>query len=230
MKDFDQIAHQLRTKDPSEILAWSIKEYGDSITLASSFGAEDVVLIDKLARIRSDIDIFYLDTGLLFPQTYKTRDELARRYNLTFIRVVPRWTVDEQEKEKGAALWKRDPNQCCHIRKVEPLQKVLSHYKAWITGIRREQSPTRAHTQVVEWDDTFSICKLNPLAFWKKEEVWDYIHKNKVPYNPLHDQDYPSIGCIPCTRAVKPGEDPRAGRWSGSAKTECGLHRNRDQK
>jgi phosphoadenosine phosphosulfate reductase len=219
-------AEELRNAHPSDILAWAIQQFGPSdLTLACSFGYEDVALVDMLVKLNPEVDIFYLDTSLLFRETYETRDRLAEKYQKDFIRVATDLSLEQQAREWGDQLWARDPNQCCYLRKVAPLEKQLTSYRAWITGIRREQSPTRAHAEVVEWDHKFQLVKINPLAFWTSEQVWAYIKENEVPYNPLHDRQYPSIGCEPCTRPVKPGEDPRAGRWAGFTKTECGLHK-----
>ncbi|UFJ39208.1 phosphoadenylyl-sulfate reductase [Brevibacillus humidisoli] len=218
-------AYRLEHKRPEEILAWAVETFGDQIVLASSFGSEDVVLIDMLHKVAPQTSVFYLDTNKHFSETYETRDRLAERYGKRFIQVLPKLTLEEQANQYGDELWKRDPNQCCQIRKVEPLTEILSRYRAWITGIRRDQAPTRANAQKIEWDNKFQLVKFNPLASWTYEDVWSYIRANDVPYNPLHDQYYPSIGCDVCTRQVKPGEDPRAGRWSGFAKTECGLHK-----
>ncbi|SFF83659.1 phosphoadenosine phosphosulfate reductase [Planifilum fulgidum] len=227
-KEIQRAAKDLRDAHPSEILAWGVKKFGSrKITLACSFGAEDVALVDMLQRIDPEVDIFYLDTDLHFPETYQTRDRLTRRYGKKFIRVTPDLTLEQQAEKWGDRLWERDPNLCCRLRKVEPLKKMLVGYQAWITGIRREQSPTRAHAEVVEWDEAFGLVKLNPLAYWTHEQVWSYIRERNVPYNPLHDRQYPSIGCQPCTIPVKPGQDFRAGRWAGFDKTECGLHPNR---
>ncbi len=218
----------LKGAHPTEVLAWGVKRFGSrKIALACSFGAEDVALVDMLQRVDPEVDVFYLDTDLHFQETYETRDRLAQRYGKRFIRVSPELTLEKQAEVWGERLWERDPNLCCRLRKVEPLKKVLAGYHAWITGIRREQSPTRAHAEVVEWDESFGLVKLNPLAHWTHDQVWSYIRERKVPYNPLHDRQYPSIGCQPCTKPVKPGQDFRAGRWSGFDKTECGLHPNR---
>ncbi|WP_126428064.1 phosphoadenylyl-sulfate reductase [Brevibacillus marinus] len=218
-------AYRLESKRPEEILAWAVETFGERIVLASSFGAEDVVLIDMLHRVAPQTPIFYLDTNKHFRETYETRDRLAQRYGKAFIQVLPKLTLEEQAERYGDELWKRDPNLCCNLRKVEPLGEILSHYQAWITGIRRDQAPTRANAQKIEWDGKFQLVKFNPLASWTADEVWAYIREHDVPYNPLHDQHYPSIGCAVCTRPVRPGEDPRAGRWAGFAKTECGLHK-----
>jgi phosphoadenosine phosphosulfate reductase len=208
---------------PEALLEWAVAKF-PRITLACSFGAEDVVLVDMLQKVAPQVPIFYLDTDLHFRETYETRDRLQERYGIEFIRVSPALSLEEQAKEYGDALWSRDPNLCCRLRKVDPLSGVLRNYDAWITGIRREQAPTRANAKKVEYDVKFGLIKFNPLANWTSGDVWDYIKTNHVIYNPLHDQNYPSIGCEKCTRPVKPGEDPRAGRWSGFEKTECGLH------
>jgi len=218
-------AYRLEGKSPEEILAWAVEQFGPRLTLASSFGAEDVVLIDMVYKVGAEIPIFYLDTNKHFPETYQTRDRLAERYGLTFHQVLPKLTLEEQAERYGDELWKNDPTQCCNLRKVEPLGEWLAGYDAWVTGIRREQAPTRANAKKIEWDTKFRLIKLNPLASWTTEDVWNYIHKHDVPYNPLHDQHYPSIGCSVCTRPVMPGEDLRAGRWAGFDKTECGLHK-----
>ena len=211
-------------QSPEAILAYAVEKF-KSITLACSFGAEDVVLVDMLQKISPKTDIFYLDTDFHFQETYETRDRLAERYGIQFIQVKPKLTPEEQAEAHGDELWKRDPNACCNIRKVDPLIQILGQYDAWITGVRRDQAPTRANTKKVEYDYKFGLMKFNPIASWTSEDVWNYIRNNNVIYNPLHDQNYPSIGCHYCTRQVMPGEDPRAGRWSGSDKTECGLHK-----
>lgn len=214
-----------KKKSPEALLEWTVERFGNEVSLACSFGAEDVVLVDMLSKITRHPKIFYLDTDIHFKETYETRDKLADKYGVEFIRVKSRLTLEEQAREYGERLWEKDPNRCCFIRKVEPLGETLKGEKAWITGIRREQSPTRAHTELIEWDDKFALVKVNPIAFWSSEQVWNYIKKHQVPYNSLHDQNYPSIGCSVCTKPVKPGEDARAGRWAGLVKTECGLHK-----
>jgi phosphoadenosine phosphosulfate reductase len=206
------------------VLAWGLDTYEGRISLASSFGAEDVALIDMLARLDRPVRVFYLDTDVLFAETYELIERVKARYDIVPERYSPRLTLAEQAAAKGDALWARQPDQCCAIRKVEPLGRALSELDAWITGIRRDQTPQRANARLVEWDAAHSLVKLNPLAPWTSEQVWAYIRANDVPYNPLHEQGYPSIGCTHCTRPVGEGEDPRAGRWAGFAKTECGLH------
>jgi phosphoadenosine phosphosulfate reductase len=212
------------TQTPQDVLAYAIGAYFPDLVLASSFGVEDVVLIDMVHRINPKTPILYLDTDFLFKETYETRDRLIKQYGIAPIQVKSLLTPGQQAEKFGDKLWERRPDECCNQRKVEPLTRALKGYKAWITGIRREQSPTRANAKLVEWDQKFGLVKFNPLARWKTEDVWTYIKQYEVPYNPLHDQNYPSIGCTYCTRPVRPGEDPRAGRWAGFAKTECGLH------
>lgn len=217
-------AEEFENASPETVIRWAVETF-PNITFACSFGAEDVVLVDMLQKISPKTDIFYLDTDFHFKETYETRDRLAEKYGLSFIQVKPAITPEEQAEIHGDELWKRDPNACCNIRKVEPLTKILNKYDAWITGIRRDQAPTRANAKKVEYDTKFGLVKFNPLAAWTSDDVWNYIRANGVIYNPLHDQNYPSIGCEYCTRPVMPGEDPRAGRWSGTDKTECGLHK-----
>jgi phosphoadenosine phosphosulfate reductase len=209
---------------PEQILRWGLSRFGPSLAVASSFGAEDVALIDLVSHMGSKFRVFTLDTDFLFPETYALIDTIERRYGIEVERTRPELTPEEQAAKFGAALWASRPDQCCDIRKVEPLKKQLAGLKAWVTGVRRDQAPTRANTKKVEWDTKFGLVKLNPLADWTWPQVWDYIKANDVPYNSLHDQNYPSIGCTYCTRPVQPGEDPRAGRWSGFTKIECGLH------
>lgn len=218
----------LESKQPQDVLASAIQRYAPKIVLACSFGAEDVVLVDMVHRINPSVPLFYLDTDFLFPETYETRDRIAERYDLKpmqLLQIKSQLTPNEQAHQYGDALWAKDPDRCCQVRKVEPLTRVLQGYDAWITGIRREQAPSRANAGLIEWDAKFGLVKVNPLARWTWADVWTYIKVYEVPYNPLHDQNYPSIGCTHCTKPVMPGEDPRSGRWQGSAKTECGLHK-----
>lgn len=214
----------LERENAESVLKWAIERF-PNITFACSFGAEDVVLVDMLQKISPKTDIFYLDTDLHFKETYETRDRIEAFYNLKFVRVSPKLTLEQQAEQLGEELWKKDPGACCNIRKVEPLAGILGQYEAWITGIRRDQAPTRANAKKIEYDVKFGLVKFNPIAEWTSEDVWNYIREHQLIYNPLHDQYYPSIGCEKCTRQVLPGEDPRAGRWSGFEKTECGLHK-----
>jgi phosphoadenosine phosphosulfate reductase len=215
---------EAETWSAAQLVSFALEQFSPRIAIASSFGAEDVVLIHIAAQVRPDFRVFTLDTDFLFPETYALIDDIERRYHIQVERTKPRLTPEEQAREFGAALWSREPDQCCNIRKVEPLTKKLGELDAWVTGIRRDQAPTRANARKLDWDAKFGLVKINPLADWKWEQVWDYIRLHNVPYNPLHDQNYPSIGCTYCTRPVQAGEDPRAGRWSGFQKTECGLH------
>jgi phosphoadenosine phosphosulfate reductase len=219
-----ELQAQAESWNPEQALRWGLDRFNQTLGIASSFGAEDVVLIDLAARLGKKFRVFTLDTDFLFPETYTLIDAIEKKYGLDVERTRPEYTPDAQAAKFGAALWSSHPDQCCNIRKVEPLKKHLSGLQAWVTGVRRDQAPTRANTKKLEWDAKFGLVKLNPLADWTSPQVWDYIRENSVPYNPLHDQNYPSIGCTYCTRPVQPGEDPRAGRWSGFNKTECGLH------
>lgn len=219
-----QKAVELEDATAEEVIRYAVETF-PNITFACSFGAEDVVVVDMLQKISPSTDIFYLDTDFHFKETYETRDRMAENYQLKFVRVSPELTPEEQAAAHGDRLWETDANACCNIRKVEPLTRILSQYEAWITGIRRDQAPTRANSKKIEYDTKFGLVKFNPLAAWTTEDVWNYIRSNNVIYNPLHDQNYPSIGCSYCTRQVQEGEDPRAGRWSGTGKIECGLHK-----
>jgi phosphoadenosine phosphosulfate reductase len=210
--------------DARQVLAWGLACFRQQVAIASSFGLEDVVLIDMARSIVPAVDVFTLDTGFLFPETYDLIGRIEARYGVVVERIQPDLSPTGQAGKHGPSLWQRDPDLCCRIRKVEPLERKLGTLKAWVTGIRRAQSTTRASARKVEWDDRFGLVKLNPLADWTTEGLWDYIRAYDVPYNPLHERNYPSIGCTHCTRPVRPGEDPRAGRWSGFTKTECGLH------
>ena len=212
-------AHQ-----PEQILRWGLNTFAPHVALSTGFGPSGVVLMHMVSQMRSQVAVFYLDTDLLFPETLVLRDELAERLGLTFTRVHSGLSLDRQAEVYGEALWQRDPDRCCALRKVEPLRGYLAGRRAWITGLRRDQSPGRAHTQPVEWDRTHQLVKLNPLAHWTRRDVWRYLHRHHLPYNKLHDEGFESIGCLPCTRALRPGEDVRAGRWEGFAKTECGIH------
>jgi phosphoadenosine phosphosulfate reductase len=217
-------ADRLEDRTPEEILTWSLKEFPGRTTLATGFGAEGVALIDMAIKIDLGVDIFSLDTGFFFPETYELWEQIESRYGVKIRRMTPVLTADEQDRLHGPRLWERSPDQCCGIRKIEPLRRALDGFDGWITAIRRDQTAARASARVVDWDGKWQLVKVNPLAKWTRRDVWRYIVGNDLPYNPLHDIGYSSIGCVHCTRAVKPGEDDRAGRWSGHQKTECGLH------
>jgi phosphoadenosine phosphosulfate reductase len=221
----DLTTENAETFNAPELIHAALDAFEGDIAIASSFGAEDVVLIDIASRRRRPFRVFALDTDFLFPETYALMSGIETKYGIAVERCRPALTPQEQALVHGDALWSFDPDRCCSIRKIEPLTNKLRTLRAWITGIRRDQAPTRAGARKLEWDEKFGLWKLNPLADWSSERVWDYIRAHEVPYNPLHDRNYPSLGCTWCTRPVKSGEDPRAGRWSGFAKTECGLHK-----
>ena len=215
----------LEKKSPQEVLEWAFREFAPDITLACSFGGvSGMVLLDMAVKIYPQVRVFYLDTDFLFPETYALKDQVAKQYGIAPLGFKSLITPAEQAAKYGEALWNRDPDLCCELRKVEPNQRALAGQRAWIAGLRRDQSSTRKDVQIVAWDDQFDMFKVNPLATWTEERVKEYIAENNVPYNPLADQGYPSIGCMFCTRAVKPGEDPRAGRWAEFDKDECGIH------
>ena len=222
-EDLKRISDGFEDKSAQEVLAWALERFHPDISLACSFGAEDVALVDMAVKIKPDAKIFYLDTGLLFPETLQVRDRIIERYGVEPLRCAG-ISLEEQARLHGEELWTRDPGACCDIRKVQPLTHALEPLQAWITGIRRDQSPTRANAGIVQWDGKFNLVKVNPLARWTWDDVWAYIHENDVPYNVLHDQGYPSIGCAPCTQPVQGDSTDRSGRWAGSSKTECGLH------
>lgn len=210
--------------NPQDLLRWSFAAFGDHVAIASAFGAEGMVLIDIAARVNPQVRVFTLDTDFLFPETCALMERIEHRYGIAIERVKPGLTPEAQELEHGPALWSRDPDHCCSLRKIEPLRRKLAGLQAWMTSIRRDQTAVRASARKVEWDLKFHLVKINPLADWTSKQVWRYIYDHNVPYNPLHDQGFPSIGCTHCTRAIRLGEDERAGRWSGLVKVECGLH------
>jgi phosphoadenosine phosphosulfate reductase len=209
---------------PQQVLSWAFASFGNEVAISSAFGAEGMVVIDMASRLRKDFRVFTIDTEFLFPETYSLMDKIEQKYEIKIERVFSLLSPEAQERAHGAALWVRDSDQCCNLRKVEPLRRKLGELHAWITSIRRDQTSFRQSARKVEWDAKFGLVKVNPIADWTSKQVWSYLRDHGVPYNSLHDQNYPSIGCTHCTRAVHPGEDPRAGRWPGTAKTECGLH------
>jgi len=205
-----------------EILAWAASAYGDRLIVASNM--QDAVLVTLGARARPGVDVLFLDTGYHFAETIGTRDAVETVYDVRIVNATPEHTVAEQDSLLGKDLFARDPNQCCALRKVAPLQKTLAGYDAWVTGVRRVEAPTRANTPLVTYDEKFGLVKVNPIAAWTDEEMDAYIAEHNVLVNPLVAEGYPSIGCRPCTAKPLPGADPRSGRWPGRAKTECGLH------
>ena len=215
--------HEAEQMTAEELIVASYERFGDKLCLTCSWQKQSSVLVHMVSQLELDIPVIELDTQLFFRETYETRDALVERYGLDLIRpqVI---TVAEQHKQEGPNLWETDPDRCCHIRKVEPLVEALAPYDAWISGIRRDQSPSRAETPKVQWSERYEVWKLHPLADWDEKRVWAYITINEIPYNPLHEVGFRSIGCIPCTRPISPAEEERAGRWAGSDKLECGIH------
>jgi phosphoadenosine phosphosulfate reductase len=212
------------TWTPQRALSWAFESFGENVAISSAFGAEGMVLIDMASRIHKNFRLFTVDTEFLFPETYNLMDRVEEKYAITIEKVYSLLSPEEQERAHGSALWSSNPDLCCSVRKVEPLRRKLGELSAWITSIRRDQTSARSGARRIEWDAKFGLVKVNPIVDWTSKQVWRYIHDHDVPYNALHNQDYPSIGCTHCTRAIRPGEDPRAGRWPGFAKTECGLH------
>ena len=232
----EEARRELAGAEAPEVLAWADTRFGAAAAIASSFGVEDMVLIDLAVRHAPRLRVFTLDTGRLHPETYQAMEDVRRRYGIAIESWFPeRGAVERLEGEKGFFSFRRsvdDRKECCAIRKLEPLSRALAGRRAWVTGLRREQSPTRADVQTVEIDrGNGGVLKLNPLADWTEAQVWHYARENRVPVNPLHAQGYPSIGCAPCTRAVAPGEDVRAGRWwwEQPEHKECGLHARADR-
>ena len=210
--------------DPVELLAYVADYYKGKITVSTSLGPQTLVIVDMLAKAGVSVPVFYLDTGLLFRETYELADRVRERYGIELTPVRPRLTVFEQAHRLGPVLWERNPDLCCHLRKVEPLAETLHGMEAWITGLRRGHGASRSQVQQVEWDEKHGLVKVNPLAFWSREQVQAWLRDNDVPYNPLLDRGYRSVGCWPCTQAKADSSDERAGRWAGLAKTECGMH------
>jgi phosphoadenosine phosphosulfate reductase len=209
---------------PEEILAWAVETYFPKLTMATGLGPEGCVILSMLAKIEPRVYVFNLDTGYQFPETLALRDRIADKYGIEVDLQRPELSVEEYERVHGGPVYRVDADRCCFDRKVAVLRRVAVHFDAWATGIRRDQSPTRAGTPLLRWDKKFGLAKISPLAAWTHKDVWDRIFAEKIPYNPLHDRGYASIGCWPCTQPVESGQDERAGRWNGTAKTECGLH------
>ncbi len=211
-------------KYPDEVLKWGFKEFGQKMVLGTGFGPSGVFLIHRLHQLGLKTPVFYLDTNLHFNETYELHKRLEDKLGISIQKVTPVLSLQEQADRFGDNLWESNPNRCCFIRKVRPLRRYLNDKEAWITGIRRSQSESRKNTKVIEYDSECDVIKINPVAAWSNEQLWDYIHEHDLPYNPLHDDGFPSIGCIPCTQPVSEGEDERAGRWKDNDKTECGIH------
>ncbi len=207
-----------------EVVRWALTDFGDGLSISTAFGASGIALIHMALAVDPYVDIFYIDTGYFFPETYDLIRRAEERFGRSFRRIAPALSVEEQSQRYGPTLYAQDPDLCCRLRKVAPLDQALAGRTAWMAALRRDQSPTRADTPILRWDSRHHLVKIAPLARWTEADVWQYVRTHDLPYNDLHDRGYPSIGCWPCTRAVQPGEDLRAGRWPGLAKLECGLH------
>jgi phosphoadenosine phosphosulfate reductase len=221
--DHEAIAAELERSTAQEALEWMFENFGARHYIACSFQKTSSVTAHMASQVNPVARFFYLDTEVLFEESYETRDRLAEALGIEFDRF-HNLTLAEQEAEHGPELWNRDPDACCGIRKVEPMRRALSSVDCWAAGVRRADSSTRSKTPKFAWDKRFNLWKLNPLANWTERDVWNYIREHHLPYNPLHDRGYPSIGCTHCTRPVEPGGDLRDGRWTGLAKTECGIN------
>jgi phosphoadenosine phosphosulfate reductase len=222
--DLTELNARFEHRSPESLLAWTAETYGSHAVLTCSFGgASGMVLLDMVAALNRPMAVVFLDTGLLFPETHALAEKVARRYGIAVEHRRPSTTLDEQDRHHGPQLYARDPDRCCGIRKVLPLADALQPYAAWVSGIRRDQSASRRATPLLQWNERHQLVKISPLARWTERDVWRYIHDHNVPYNALLDQGYVSLGCAPCT-APAGGEDLRAGRWVGFAKTECGIH------
>jgi phosphoadenosine phosphosulfate reductase len=223
--DWTEVNERLKDAQPGEILSWAVDQFFPKLTMATAFGPEGCVLLHMLGEIEPRVRVFNLETGYQFPETLELRDRIAERYGIEVELIRPETTVEQYEAQNGGPVYANDPDRCCRERKILPLRRAVAGYEAWISSIRADQSAHRAKASAVGWDPKFGLVKINPLLNWSHRDVWAFVVANQVPYNPLHDRGYPSIGCWPCTRPVAPGEtDERAGRWVGQAKTECGLH------
>ncbi|HEY2552958.1 MAG TPA: phosphoadenylyl-sulfate reductase [Streptosporangiaceae bacterium] len=215
-------AESLAGAPADEVVTWAAETFGNRICITSSM--TDAVVVHLVSKLKPGIDVLFLDTGYHFAETIGTRDAVSAVYPVNVVNVTPARTVAEQDAELGPRLHSRNPDLCCYLRKVVPLQQALGPYDAWFTGVRREESDARSDTKVVSWDDKRQMVKVNPIVEWTQQDVDDYIAENGVLVNPLVYDGYPSIGCATCTLRVEPGADPRSGRWAGTAKTECGIH------
>lgn len=220
----EELEERFETAYPQDILAWAVEQYGNRLAVVTSFQPTGIVALHMLREVAPELPVMTLDTELLFPETYTLMEQLEDHFGISIHRVKPEQTVAQQAQTYGDALWSHDADRCCDMRKVRPLENALRGHDAWITGLRRDQSTSRANTPIISWDKRHNMIKLSPFATWDESMIWTYIHAHELPYNELHDRGYPSIGCYPCTRAVINGEDARAGRWASLNKTECGIH------
>jgi phosphoadenosine phosphosulfate reductase len=224
LAELERESQALETATPQQILQWAVDRYAPRFTMATAFGPEGMVILHMLSEIAPETPVFNLETGYQFAETLQLREQVKQRYGIEVEFKYPETTVAEYEAAHGGPVYKSDPNQCCFDRKLKVLHAAAKGQYAWASAIRRDQSVDRAAAPIVGWDRKFQLVKISPLANWTKQQVWSMITTEKIPYNPLHDKGYQSIGCQPCTRATMVGEDERAGRWSGFQKTECGLH------
>ncbi len=221
---FGRLSNRFDHAATTDLMTWAVQTFSNGLSVGTSFGASGIVLMDLTLQINPDVDVFYIDTGYFFPETLQLMKRLEDRYQRNFRRVSTQMSIPEQEKRFGPKLYESDPDLCCHVRKVKPMTSALVDSTAWVTAVRRDQAPSRRNTPLVQWSERHNVVKIAPLAAWQESDIWAYIEEHNLPYNELHDQNYPSIGCWPCTRAVQPGEDLRAGRWAGVNKIECGIH------
>ena len=224
LSQINQHSQQLEKATPQDVLCWASQTYGETLAVVTSFQITGIVTLHMLQDIAPETPVLTLDTGFLFPETVELMNELQARFNLRLTRIKPRQSPRQQARDYGDRLWERNPDRCCHIRKTIPLRDALTGFGAWVAGLRRDQAPSRAGIPIISRDSRTGLVKIAPFANWTEEMVWSYIHAHDLPYNPLHDIGYPSIGCWTCTKAVAPTSDKRAGRWSNRAKSECGIH------
>ena len=222
--EIQALNEHFETAHPQKILKWAAETYGDNLVIVTSFQPTGVATAHMMQDIAPDATFITLDTGLLFAETHKLIHQLEDRLDIRVKRVRPEQTLKQQAQTHGDNLWETNPDYCCTLRKVRPLENVLTNYDAWITGLRRDQSSSRANTPIISWDSRHGLVKLCPFATWTESMIWTYITAHELPYNELHNQNYPSIGCLTCTNAVTNGSDMRAGRWVNHGKTECGIH------
>ncbi|MFN8492947.1 MAG: phosphoadenylyl-sulfate reductase [Caldilineaceae bacterium] len=221
---FARLNNRFGHGEANDVMAWASETFGTGLSIGTSFGTSGIVLMDLALQVNPDVDIFYIDTDFFFPETHALIARLEQHYQRGFRAVKTNLTVAQQEKRYGPKLYENDPNLCCHLRKVEPLKQALADSTAWATALRRDQASTRTNTPMVQWNTRYNLVKLAPMVRWTETDIWQYIHEHQLPYNELHDRNYPSIGCWPCTKPVQPGEDLRSGRWQGKDKIECGIH------
>jgi phosphoadenosine phosphosulfate reductase len=222
--EIEELSQHFESTSVDEILEWAVERFAPRLVMTSNFGAEGIVVIDKIARIAPETPVIYLDTGFQFEETDQLKERIRERYRIDIVEQRAELSVEDQNHLYGERLYERDSDLCCRIRKVEPLKKALAGYDGWIAALRRDQSPSRAKIGIVEWNAKHNLVKIHPLAAWTRRDVWNYILRNKLPYHPLYDDGYGSIGCQPCTRRVAAGAHERSGRWEGQGKLECGIH------